>query len=252
MKSTVYLAPDVAPEIATLAAELARKGVAKSRATLIYAGRNNIYRLHPDICVKEFRVPGLLKGLWYGQKPSKARRAFDNALKLRSLGFSTPAPLALIECKDKGRLGRSYYVCRYVEGFSELRGIEKRADFQLIAMFLAKFMRRLHAAGIFMKDFTQGNILFRRCDDGSYEFTLVDINRMEFDVADRSKLMSNFGSTLDTREGQAVLVREYARLERDASRREALARELIAIYDATQKRLWRKRHIKEFIRGKKR
>lgn len=71
---------------------------------------------------------------------------------------------------------------------------------------------------------------------------------MEFDVHDRRRLMANFGAVLDTAEGLAVLAREYAALQPDP---EATESEAIEIYRQRQKKLWRKRHIKEFIRGKK-
>ena len=71
---------------------------------------------------------------------------------------------------------------------------------------------------------------------------------MEFGVGDRKRLMSNFGAVLDTADGLAVLAREYAALQSDPPAVEAEIRE---IYARRQARLWRKRRIKEFIRGKK-
>ena len=111
-------------------------------------------------------------------------------------------------------------------------------------------MNRLHRAGVFMKDFTQGNILFRRDDSGAYRFMLVDINRMEFGVTDTKKLMSNFGAALDTRDGIVALAHAYAALQPESERDtvEALA---VDTFDRRQTVLWRRRHIKEFLRGKK-
>ena len=105
---------------------------------------------------------------------------------------------------------------------------------------------RVAQKGVFFKDFTQGNVLFRRHGDG-YQFALVDINRMEFGVTDRHRLYANFGSTLDTEDGQRCLVRHYAALAGDTS----LADELMDIFRRRQAKLWRKRRIKERLIGKK-
>lgn len=79
---------------------------------------------------------------------------------------------------------------------------------------------------------------------------LVDINRMEFGVTDTKKLMSNFGAALDTREGIVALAHAYAALQPESERDTV---EVLAVdtFDRRQAVLWRRRHIKEFLRGKK-
>lgn len=235
---------------AAIAARLADGGLDENDR-VIYRGRNVVAVSDgPEpLCIKSFGVPGIIKGLIYGniRKP-KAIRAFENAKRLRVLGFDTPEPVAVVCELQSGRLCRSYYVCRCLEGWNDLRGAEKRPDFAALAGALAQYMNRLHTAGVFMKDFTQGNILFRPDGNGTYQFSLIDINRMEFGVCDRSRLMANFGAVLDTAEGLATLAREYAALQPDP---EITEREAIEIYRRRQIRLWRKRRFKEFIRGKK-
>jgi len=235
------------PGAEAIATRLQEHGIADSDR-IIYRGRN-IVAITADkesLCVKSFGVPGLIKGLIYGnlRKP-KALRAFENATRLRELGLDTPEPVAALCEFRAGRLGRSYYVCRYLEGWSDLRGAEKRPDFIYLAHSLAVYMLRLHAAGVLMKDFTQGNILFRPNGNGDYHFSLIDINRMEFGVYDSRRHMTNFGAVLDTAEGLAVLAHEYALLCPDY---ETTEREANEIYRRHQARLWRKRHIKEFIK----
>lgn len=242
------------PEARSLAERLAADGL-PADARLLYSSRNKVAVIDGGadglLCVKAFGVPGIIKGLIYGlfRKP-KALRAFDNAEELRALGFDTPEPVCAVTLTECGCLRRSYYVCRYLENWSELRGIEKRSDFNLIARALAAYMNRLHRAGVFMKDFTQGNILFCRDDSGVYRFMLVDINRMEFGVSDPKKLMSNFGAALDTREGIVALAAAYAALQ-PGEDKDAFVAKAVKIYDDRQAILWRRRHIKEFIRGKK-
>lgn len=238
------------PEAAVIAERLLENGLADSDR-VIYRGRNIVAVTGGDspLCIKQYGRPGIVKGLIYGnlRKP-KAMRAFENAIRLRRLGIDTPEPIAYICRISGGRLADSYYVCRYLHDWHDLRGAENRPDFPALARALAHFIKRLHDAGVLMKDFSQGNTLFRPDGKGGYDFTLIDINRMEFDVRDRRRLMDNFGSALDTPEGLAVLAREYAALGPDP---EATVLEATGIYRRRQARLWRKRHIKEFLKGKK-
>lgn len=217
-----------------------------SDAKIIYRGRNTVAEAD-GLCVKAFAVPGVIKGLIYGifRRP-KAKRAYENALRLGSMDIYTPEPAGYILNKVGPLLRQSYYVCAMLEGYSELRGIEKRADFDALADALAAFMYSLHRKGVFFKDFTQGNILFKKEDD-TYRFALVDINRMEFGVSDHRRLYENFGSTLDTEAGQRALARRYAALAGDPS----LADDLMEIYRRRQAKLWRKRRLKERLRGRK-
>ena len=242
------------PGARTLAGQLAADGL-PAGARIIYSSRNKVAVIDDGaegpLCVKAFGVPGIIKGIIYGlfRKP-KALKAFDNAEQLRALGFDTPEPVCAVTLSECGCLRRSYYVCRYLENWCELRGIENLADFTPLVRALAAYMNRLHRAGVFMRDFTQGNILFRRDDSGAYRFMLVDINRMEFGVTDTKKLMSNFGAALDTRDGIVALAHAYAALQPESERDtvEALA---VDTFDRRQAVLWRRRHIKEFLRGKK-
>lgn len=217
-------------------------------ARVIFRGRNTV-ALVPgaeDFCVKAFAEPSALKGFIYGvmRKP-KAIKAFDNAMRLRTLGFDTPEPVGAIACRQGLLLTSSCYICRYCADAKELRGVEQEPDFAPIAKALAAFMNRLHRAGVFMKDFTPGNVLWRREADGSYSFSLIDINRMAFGVTERSVLMQNFGAVLDTLYGATVLAHEYAALHDDSAVVEA---ECIEIYRRRQAKLLRRKKFKNLFR----
>lgn len=67
--------------------------------------------------------------------------------------------------------------------------------------------------GVYHKDFSQGNILYRRDKDGGFEFVLVDINRMQFGVHDTARLYRNFRSINIQSEHETVRFAEaYARV----------------------------------------
>ncbi|MBD5216669.1 MAG: hypothetical protein HDS78_09200 [Bacteroidales bacterium] len=247
MKATIRTVEDISPAARQLAEQLATTGDV-SALEQIYSGRNRLFRT-PDgkLCVKAYRVPGFIKRFIYGfLRKSKAFRAFDNARELKELAIPTPAAVAAVECKNFGFLGRTYYICEYADGWQELRGVEKRSDFPALSRALAEFIYKLHRNGVLMKDLSPGNVLWRL--NGSYfDFTLVDINRMEFDIEDRDLLLSNFGAPLDTEDAVRQLGKQYALL----CSTPALENEIMDIFRNRQKELWRKRHIKEFFRGKK-
>lgn len=234
----------------SVADSLARTGL-PADGTIIYRGRNIVLSTDRParLCYKSFSVPSAIKAYIYGaMRTPKALRAYDNALKLRGMGIDTPEPVAAVCVVEKARLRQSYYVCRMLEGWTDLRGAEKRSDFEELAKALARFMNTLHCAGVLMKDFSPGNILFLRDDNRQYRFALIDINRMEFGISDRRVLMSNFGTALDTAAGVAVLAREYAALQSDSAAAEQLAN---SIYARRQRALLRKKRIKNLFRHKK-
>lgn len=183
------------PDIAPLAQTIANDGI-PAEAVDIYNRRNRVARLaygNMDICIKQFRVPHMLNRIVYGKlRHSKARRAYENALILHENGINTPEPLAYIEERSGGMLRRSYYLCRHIEGYSDLRDIEKTAGHDEIILATGQLLAELHHKGIWMKDFSAGNILWKRSEDGSLRLALVDINRMAFGVHSRKKLNTNF------------------------------------------------------------
>lgn len=199
--------------VSDLMKRLAKDGM-PPEAVEIYRARNVVAKL-PDegINIKAYKVPGIAKGFIYGylRKP-KAMRAYTNAHELLRLGINTPEPLGVLVERKSGLLRRSFFVSRQLEGWSELRGAEKRSDFTALNDALARFILGIHRKGVFMKDMTPGNILFRTADDG-FEFALVDINRMEFGITDRRLLRSNLGLVFDSEDAGAALARRYAELD---------------------------------------
>ena len=221
-------------------------------ARTIYRGRNIVAVLDSPsgpLCIKSYGVPGFIKSFIYGRlRTPKAERAYINARRLAELGIDTPEPVGMAVCYNKIGITRSYYVCRfYTTEWQELRGIEKRTDFPQLAAALAAFIATLHDKGVLMKDFSQGNTLFRLNPDGSYSFALIDINRMEFGIADRSKLLANFRSTLDTEAGMDLLADEYIRITgADTS----LKATIMDIYRRRRRAIERKKRVKKLLRHK--
>ena len=57
---------------------------------------------------------------------------------------------------------------------------------------LATFTAHMHDKGILHKDYSPGNILWQRNDDGSCRFSLGDINRMHFGKVSMEEGCRNF------------------------------------------------------------
>lgn len=133
--------------------------------------------------VKIYKKTNLITGLIYTFfRKSKARRAYEHALELLSRGISTPSPIAYFEERRWGIFRNGYFVSEYVDlpPVSEYFYYEHPDDNEhaLMADNLSRFTLELHEKGIIPLDYNTTNILFKR-EEGRYEFTLIDINRMK-------------------------------------------------------------------------
>ncbi len=188
-----------------------------AEANEIYHARNSVYAYSCKdgtcLCIKDFHTPSAINSLIYTHlRRSKARRSYENARRLISMGFDTPDPVAYIEVHCGMRLTRSYYICRQIDGAEDLRlwHLRDAAVMSPVLDALAQYMVRLHRAGVYHKDFSPGNILYRT-EDGRRRFYLIDINRMNFGVQSRKRLMDNFSRIdIESAEATADLARRYA------------------------------------------
>lgn len=192
----------------TLLRQLAQNGI-PLQARDIYQGRNRVVSMRFDgemTNIKEFKIPHLLNRFIYTTfRRSKARRAFDNAIKLRNLGFNTPEPHGWLEIRHGLLLGKSYFVSQQLIGFNDLRNLDKEnIDPARFSQALGKLIARLHTHRILMKDLSPGNVLWQRTPKGDYIFFLVDINRMEFEVTSKRKLLKNFDRLLPAGQEQLL------------------------------------------------
>ena len=206
-----------APDIEPLVRNLATDGL-PADAVEIFHRRNVVAHLNRsgrDINIKAFRIPNFINRIAYTTfRHSKARRSYDHSIRLRNLGFNTPEPMAWLEVRQFGLLGRSYFLSQQLDGFHELRSFLPGEDIDKLADALGALIARLHDVGVWVKDFSQGNILRRQDARGRYDFYLVDLNRMEFDVTDRRKLMQNFWHITEDERFWYKLVKAYARHSR--------------------------------------
>lgn len=162
----------------------------------IYRGRNELYRIDigdRQVIVKDFKRPHMVNRYVYTNlRKSKARRSFENAQQMMALGFLTPEPVAYCEVKRGMQLVWSFYLSIELHGVTEMRRWEENPDCDTLLPAFARDMYRLHQACVWHKDFSPGNILYRKDSEGNFSFYYVDLNRMQFGVDDRRKLMRMF------------------------------------------------------------
>lgn len=228
--------------------ELARNGV-PADAEEIFKKRNALYRMRigdtPAI-VKAFKIPGFVNSLVYTRlRRSKALRSYIFSQKMIELGFNAPEPIAAIEVRRGGRLRESYYICREIHA-CEIRHWEEHPEWPGLREALAAEMLRLHRAGVYHRDFSPGNVMIDRDDRGNYRFHYVDLNRMEFGVTDRQKLMSMFRSINLNRDELVALAEAYADVAGED--RQRVRAEALEAYNRYMRRRERKDRLKERLR----
>ncbi len=168
-----------------------------------------------SIAIKSFRVPILINGLIYHYfRKSKARRSFENAKYLIEKGIGTPAPIAFHEEYKFFLLRDSYYVCEHLIPdlvFKDVFGNENKYEMEEILKGLARFTFLLHENGIEFIDHSPGNTLIKKNQNGTYDYFLVDLNRMKFHKSMSFELrMNNFRRLTPSKEMIQIIAKEYA------------------------------------------
>jgi len=151
---------------------------------LVFTARNQLksYTVEGvDLIVKRYKKPHLINRIAYTFfRPSKAKRAYDYALRLLELNINTPMPIAYIEQKSFGLLDHGFFISVYEKEYSDIREfmIGTQTDDTLL-QHLAKYIAHFHSKGVLHFDMSPGNVLYKKVKD-NYLFTLIDINRMHF------------------------------------------------------------------------
>lgn len=193
-KYTIIVSPEY-ERYRPLLQQLATNDVPSS-AQLIYRARNRVFTLTADdgtqLNIKAFRCPSFPNSAIYTHwRESKASRSYHNSRRLTELNIGTAIPVGYVEVSKNGMLTRSYYVSLQHPG-ETVRDWQNIPHSDNLIDALGALLVDMHRKGVWHKDFTPGNILFTRSDNGHYEFALLDVNRMKFDIHDTMTLMTNF------------------------------------------------------------
>ncbi len=169
------------------------------------------------INVKSFKIPHFINKIAYKFfRKSKARRSFEYATTLLEKGIGTPQPIAYFENQDFIGLKDSYYVSEHLQcdlTYRELVEIPDFPDNENILRQFTQFSFELHEKGIEFLDHSPGNTLIKKNAEGSYDFFLVDLNRMNFHYSmDFDSRMKNLSHLTPKKEMIAVMSNEYSKL----------------------------------------
>jgi hypothetical protein len=224
------------------------KTIHKARNELKIISYNGI-----DTVVKAFKVPNIINQFAYAYiRGSKASKSYLNGMKLIELGVNSPEPIGYIEFYKKGLLKESFFISLYQESNFLIR--EPLYDFKFkdrenIIKQFAVFTYDLHKKNVFHKDYSAGNTLVIDNNDGTYDFSIVDINRMQFKHIDMDTAMENFNKLWANADTLTIIAKEYAKVS-GYDEKECI--DLIIAHDKKLKEFVEKRRaIKSWIKGKK-
>ena len=165
--------------------------------------------------IKSFKIPNPLNQFIYKYlRDSKAKRSFNYASKLIQLNIGTPIPIGYFENHTFWGLKDSYYVCEQITNIHEFREIVENEQFEnreeIIRLF-TQFTAKMHEAGIEFLDHSPGNTLFKKNQDLSYSFYLVDLNRMKFHKKlNLNTRMKNLSKITHKKEMVEIIANEYS------------------------------------------
>ena len=185
---------------------------------VLYVQRNLIHELvTPEglhINVKRFHKPFFLNSLVYstGIRKPKGLRAYEYPFLLEKKDIDSPESIAYIEERKWGLLQYSYFVSVQVPYQLVATVIDEPTANKDLILALAAFTAHMHEQEVLHKDYSPGNILFNKEKDGSYKFSIVDINRLRFGKVDMLTGCQNFARLWGPKLFTVMLVREYARL----------------------------------------
>lgn len=161
--------------------------------------------------IKAFKVPNLLNQIVYAYfRDSKAKKSYEYSLKLKDF---TPEPIAYLEFYKFGLFRESYFIsetfnydCTIREPLLDKNFTDRTALFEAFA----RFTLELHNNNIFHNDYSPGNILITKDEDG-YTFKIVDINRMKFYELTQDDRAKNFSKLWADDSILKTMATEYAK-----------------------------------------
>ena len=178
-----------------------------------------------ELVVKSFKVLNILRRFYYTYfRDSKAKKSYENSLALKEFA---PTPVGYIEFYKNSLLYDSYFVSEKFEYDFTIREPLLDKDFkdrERIFKEFASFTFKLHSNDILHKDYSPGNILIKKSEDG-FVFKVVDVNRMEFRSLTKQERLKNFDKLWAKNEDLEVMIKEYAKLagyEKDEAVEDAL------------------------------
>jgi len=167
-----------------------------------------------DLNIKAFKIPNLINQFAYRFiRKSKAQRSFEYANKLIDLQVGTPKPIAYFEYRTALLIKKSFYISEQLDcdlTYRKLINDFNYPDYDNILRAFTRFTFDLHEKGIQFLDHSPGNTLIKKLGD-TYDFYLVDLNRMNFRVLDFETRIKNFARLSKHKFMVEIMSDEYAK-----------------------------------------
>lgn len=165
--------------------------------------------------IKSFKEPNFINQIAYQYfRKSKAKRSFEYATILKDKGIGTPDPVAYFEFKKGIGFGKSFYISKHELPHLTYRELVHNPNYpnheQILRAF-TRFTYELHEKGVEFLDHSPGNTLIY-LNDKTYNFALVDLNRMRFKQLDFRERMFNFRRLTPKKRMVEVMSDEYSQL----------------------------------------
>jgi len=227
-----------------------------SSGTLFGNGDRNKIKLFDlngkTINIKSFKVPNIVNKIAYKYfRKSKAKRSFEYATILLEKGIGTPQPIAFLENFTPIGLKDSYYASEHLVTeltYRELVEIPTYPDHDNILRQFVKFTFDLHQKGVEFLDHSPGNTLIKKVTESTYDFFLVDLNRMNFyETMSFEQRMNNFSRLTPQKEMIAIMSNEYAKFYTEKSESEIFEKMWKATSDF-QEEFARKKRLKKKLK----
>ena len=222
-----------------------------STGDIVQDRRNTIKAIEVDglkFNIKRYRRPIFFNRVVYTFfRATKAARAYKNAGILTGKGIKTPLPIAYIEDFPGGLLDFSYFVSTQLYNVREVREYchSKVEGNEGLFRAFARYTAELHEKNIYHLDYSPGNIMISDRDDGGYNFSLVDINRMKFIKVGIKAGCMNFARLFECDEVLEFMAVEYAGA-RNFDKAECIKLILEYKYKAERRRM-RKEKMKKIL-----
>lgn len=198
------------PDYEFLRPEIKRIVTGHYKVDKVFCNRRNVVEkitiADKEFVLKRYKRPTIANCVIYTLfRKSKARRAYEYALRLLKNGVSTPFPVAYIEEKRYGFFHTGYLLTEYMDlpTLAQIN-IEELPFEQLhrLEHDLISFTIQLQDKRILPLDYNPSNIFYSYDNvAGCFSFALTDINRMRFGripwSRDAMRSFEQFGITTD-------------------------------------------------------
>ncbi len=191
-----------------------------SQGEIVMDGERNLIKKFKlstglTINIKSFKKPHFVNQFFYRYvRASKAKRSYENAIKLINSNILTPFPIAYVEFSNVFGITNSYYISKHIEYDFTYRELlnEKFPDRENVLKQFTHFTHQLHENQIDFLDHSPGNTLIIEKENKLYEFYLIDLNRMHFKEMNLQDRTANFRKLSAKDDMIRIMSEEYAKI----------------------------------------